>query len=110
MCSFKKKKASEAVKKDREQISINERSFETLIVLAKENADFAVSLRTTREKIKYLTPSADKKVTDYEKKIHNLIDDLKIVLTKTNGEELPAKAKSLLDQINLAIAERNAIV
>ena len=108
MCFFRKKTEADTVKKNRDQISFNEKQIETLIVLAGGNEDYIKSLRATKEKIKYLTPSAVGKVADYDKKIKDLIDDLKIVLTKAAGEEIPQKANNLLTQINVYIAERNA--
>ena len=109
MC-FKKKPTGDTVQKNRELISMNERMMEALVVLAGKNEEYVAALRATREKIKYLTPSGESKVTDYDKKIKALIEDLKIVLTKAAGEELPQRANTLLTQIEVAVSERKAVI
>lgn len=108
MCFFKKKTNADIVKENRELISRNERQIETLMVLAGENKEFIKTLSLLQEKIRYLTPSEKESVTDYDKRIEDLIGDLKIELTKAAGEEVPQKANNLISQINLCIAERNA--
>ena len=109
MC-FRRKKASEKVIDNRELISTNERSIESLIVLARDDEELIQKFRRLQEKLKYLTPSKDGKVIDYDKKIKNLIEDLRIVLVKADGEPMPPKGETLLRQIELAIADRNAKV
>ena len=88
MC-FRRKKASEKVENNRELISHNARSMEALVVLAREDEELKQKFRKLEEKIKYLTPSTDGKVLDYDKKIKNLIEDLRIVLVKADGEPMP---------------------
>lgn len=106
---FKKKKVSEKVQDDRELISLNERSIEALIVLAKNREDLIKELRQLQEKLKYLTPSNDAKVSDYDKKIKALIEDLRILLVKADDEkELPPKVEGTIQQIRLMMADRNA--
>ena len=111
MC-FRRKKVSEKVYDNRELISHNERAVAALIVLAGDDEELVTEFRKLQEKIKYLTPSNNSKVVDCDKKIKNLIEDLRIVLVKadkkSDGESFPAKASSLLQQIKLAIADRNA--
>ena len=94
---------------DRELISENERSVDALVILAQQtgNEQFIVELKQLKEKIKYLIPSTDDKVRDYDKKIKNLIGDLRIALVKGDSE-VSVKANNLLTQIKLAIADRNA--
>ena len=109
MC-FRRRKASEKVIDNRELISTNERAIESLIVLAREDEELKAKFRQLQEKIKYLTPSTNSKVTDYDKKIKNLIEDLRIVLVKADGEPMPPKGENLVRQIELAIADRNTKV
>lgn len=106
MCFFKKKKNSEKVKQDRDLISENEKAIDALIALAVNNPDIINEFKDIKEKIKYLIPSERDNVRDYDKKIKNLIADLRIVLVK-NDSELTIKANKILTQIKLAIADRN---
>ena len=106
MCFFKKKKNSEKVKQDRDLISENEKAIDALIALAVNNSDIINEFKDIKEKIKYLIPSERDNVRDYDKKIKNLIADLRIVLVK-NDSELTIKANKILTQIKLAIADRN---
>ena len=107
MC-FRRKKASEKVEDNRELISSNSRSMESLVVLARDDEELKKKFRQLEEKIKYLTPSTNGKVLDCDKKIKNLIEDLRIVLVKADGEPMPPKGENLLRQIELMIADRNA--
>ena len=50
-------------------------------------------------------PSVKDDVFELDKKITNLIGDLKIALTKTDGEE-DKKTENLIKQIKLTIADR----
>ena len=109
MCFFKKKSAADVAANDREMISMNEKQIASLIVLAGQDEAFIEELKAVREQIKFLTPSTNGKVVDYDKKIKGIIEDLKIVLTKASGEPLPQKANNLLTQIKLCITDRNVI-
>ena len=104
---FGKKKTADVVKQDREDIATNASKMDALIVLAGDNVEVKKEMEELKEQLKYLRPSEDSKVNDYEKKIKNLIDDLKIALNKSDGESTD-KAKKLIKNIKLAIAERNA--
>ncbi len=106
MCFFRKKKVADKVKEDRELVGANSKSIEALIILAKDNVVIVNELQGLQEKLKYLIPSDNSKVVDYDKKIKNLIGDLRIVLTKSDGEA-NKKATDLLTEIKLAIADRN---
>lgn len=103
---FGKKKASEKVRNDRELIEENANSIDSLIVLAKDNEELVQKLRVLKEKLKYLTPLQDPKVTDYDKKIKNLIEDMRIALVKSDGGRTNKVDDALLN-INLAITDRN---
>ena len=104
---FKKSKGSEKGWNDRELISQNERATEALMILAADNEKITGELKALREKIKYLTPSNDGKIYDYDKKIKNLIEDMRIALVKADGET-SKKVENALMQIKLTIADRNA--
>ena len=95
---------------DRELISENARSIESLIILAKENDELAAELRKIQEKIKYLIPSEDGKVRDFDKKIKAAIEDLRISLVKADPDEPNKKVESHLMQLKLAISDRDVKV
>ena len=104
---FRRKKESDVTAENRAQISVNARSIEALIILARENEAFVAELRALQEKIKYLKPSAERTVISYDNKIKGLLEDLRIVLVKAEGN-LPPKAESILTQIKVMVADRNA--
>lgn len=104
---FKKKKVAEKVKKDRELISENERAIEALVILCKDNEEIAAELKSMQEKLKYLTASEDGKIYDFDKKIKNLIEDMRIALVKADGET-SKKVENALLQLKLTVADRNA--
>lgn len=106
MCFFKKKKAAVKNAEDRELIEANSKSIEALLVLAENNPEVTESLKQLQEKIKYLVPSAESKVIDADKKIRNLIGDLRIALTKSDGDE-SKKVDRFFTEIKMAIADRN---
>lgn len=106
MCFFKKKKVAEKVKIDRELVDENSKSINALVVLAKDNSEIVSKLKDLQEKLKYLIPSDKSTVTDYDKVIKNKIGDLKIILTKSDGE-VTKKATNILTEIELAVADRN---
>ncbi len=92
-------------KEDRDLIAANAASVEALLVLAENNAELISELKELQEKIKYLMPSVKDDVFELDKKITNLIGDLRIALTKTDGEE-DKKTENLVKQIKLTIADR----
>lgn len=106
MCIFKRKKASDKVKDDRELIEFNAKSMDSLIVLAKDNQELISRLRDLKEAVKYLIPSDNSKVVDYDKTIKNKIGDLRIALTKSNGEN-SKKIDEAIGDLKLSIADRN---
>ena len=108
MCLFRRKNLTENNKKDREMISLNEKSFETLLILAKED-EFKDKIRAVQNKVKYLIPSTNDKVFNYDKKIKEAIGDLKISLTKDGSVETNNKLEKLLQEIEILIAERETV-
>ena len=102
---LRRKKKSEKVTEDRELVSGNERSIETLTILAEKNEGLIKELRLLKEKLKYLVPSDAAK--EYDKKIKNQIEDLRIILVKSEGQDLPKKVDTILTQIKVLIGDRN---
>lgn len=106
MCFFGKKKVADKTKADRELIETNSKAIDTLIVLAKSNDELIASLRELQEKLKYLVPTDNSKVVDYDKTIKNKIDDLRIALSKGDSAD-SRKVSNLVADINCAISDRN---
>ena len=106
---FHRKKAAEKAGNDRDLVSENARAIEALVILAEGNEEIFADLKVMQEKIKYLTPSEDSAIYDFDKKIRNLIGDMRIALVKADGETSKKVANALL-QIKLTIADRNAKV
>lgn len=104
---FFKKKASEKTHEDKELIEQNYKSVESLIVLAENNPSLTEQLKELQEKLKYFIASEAKEIQNYDKKIKDLIGDMRIALTKGDGETTK-KAENLLTQIKLTIADRNS--
>lgn len=104
---FRTKKEADKTKDDRELIAANSSALEALFVLANGNEELVSELKNLQEKIKYLIPSSDSKINDYDKTIKNKIGDLRIALTKADGET-SKKVEGLVTDIKLAVADRNA--
>ena len=106
MCFFHKKKASEKAVNDRKLINENAKAVDALIILAEDDEILVKQLQEIQEKIKYLLPSEDDKIYDFDKKIKNLIEDARIALVKADGET-SKKVNKALSQIKLTISDRN---
>ena len=102
----RKKKAAQHTLEDRELVADNAQKIDALKVLAEGNEEFLKTLTELQEKLKYLIPSDEPKVYDADKKIGNLLGDLRIALTKSDGED-NKKTASLLADVKLAIVDRN---
>ena len=95
-------------KDDRTLIAENARAAAALVEYAKSYDALLDEIYRIREKIKYLIPSEDGKIRDYDLKIKDLIEDLRINFEKTEPNEPNKKIDSLLVQLKTAIAERDA--
>lgn len=76
-----KKKDSELLQEDKKLIAENSNAISTLKVLI-ENKEYLAELNKMQEQLKYLAPSIDSYQLNYDKKIKNQIDDLKVELLK----------------------------
>ena len=92
MLFFKKKNAADKTKEDSDLIKQNDKRIEALIVLARENRELINRLREVQEKIRYLTPRADAKVMEFDQKIKEQIEDLKIRMVKDEDAEKALQA------------------
>ncbi len=107
MLFFRKKKTAIQTKEDREIIEHNSKSINALIVIAGKNEAMIKKLKALQELLKYLIASEKAKIIDYDKKIKNKLGDLRIALTKADGED-SVKADDIVADIKLIVADRNA--
>ena len=101
------KKKNDKVLDDRNLIEECEKAMETLIILAESDESLVSNLRILKEKIKYLVPSDEEKIYEYDKGIKNLIEDMRIALVKADRESMK-KLKLILADLRIAIVERNS--
>ena len=106
MLFFKKKNQAEKNLDDRNLISENAASVEALIVLAKGNLEVIGELKELQEKLKYLIPSPKAKIVEYDKTIKNKLGDLRIALTKADGETTK-KVTEAIEDIKVVVVDRN---
>ncbi len=106
MCFFRKKKTADKVKDDRELVEANSKAIDALVILAEKNSEVIEKLKELQIKLKYLIPSLNPKVVDCDKIIKNKIGDMRIALTKSDGETTK-KVTDMLTDIELAVADRN---
>ncbi len=92
---------------DRNLIEECEKAIDTLIILGEADDELVSNLRVIKEKVKYLVPSNDDKIYEFDRRIKNLIDDMRIALVKADRESLK-KIKLILADLRLAIVERNS--
>ncbi|MCH5148757.1 MAG: hypothetical protein J1G05_05285 [Clostridiales bacterium] len=94
---------------DLKLIAENTKFVEVLLVQAEGNEEVVKELKELQENLKYLKPSREKKVYDYDKKIKDNLGDLKIAFTKTDGEG-SKKTVQLIKDVKILVAERNTNV
>ena len=104
----KRNKNADKRKDDRTLIAENERDAAALVEYARSNDVLLDELCRIRERIKYLIPSEDGKIRDYDLKIKDLIEDLRICFEKTEPNEPNKKIDALLLQLKTAIGDRDA--
>lgn len=108
MSLFGKKTSAKANSEDLNLIESNAQSVGVLMSET-EDADFRAALKKLQEELKYLMPSVNPRVYDCDKKIRNLLEDLKIALVKCGDEAASEKAHGLLKDLNTAVAERKTV-
>ncbi len=104
---FKKKTCATKNLEDRELIETNSKAMDALFILC-ENEALLATLKSIKEELTYLSPSTSDKVSHCDKKIKDLIADIKISLTKNAGND--PKAESLVKDLRLKIAERSTLL
>ena len=84
------------------------RSFEALIILAKDNEALIEELKSIQQKINYLIATEKKEVVDVDRKIQSSVKQLRELL----ADEATAysEVEKILLELKLAISDRNAIL
>ncbi len=109
MCFFRKRKAADKAKEDRLLIETNSKSIDALIVLSRENTKLKGDLKSIQELLKYLAPSDETKIKDFDTKISKIIGELRSEIVKSESESTKA-VEDLLIELKLAIADRNTVL
>ncbi len=108
MCLFRRKTDAQKNMNDRELIEKNADAIGALKSIATE--EMVEVLKLLQEEVKYINPLVDSKAYDLDKKIRNLIDDLKIEIVKAKeGDKAQAKMDGIIRELKLKIAERKAL-
>lgn len=103
----KKRKMATDNKEDRKLIEINSKSIDILLVIT-ENNKLQEELQKIQEEIKFLIPSSDGKILDFDKKIKIQIEDMKILFTKNTDGKMEYKIHNAMQELKILIAERNS--
>lgn len=102
-----KNNTAKGVAEDRELIESNEKSINAIIVLVEGNDELVEKLKELQVKLKFLVASDNAKVKEADKKIKNLIGDLRIEAGKAGSEE-SKKAEGILRELRACVEDRNA--
>ena len=105
---FKKRKMATDNKEDRELVEYNSKSIDVLRVLSENDASITNELKKIQEEIKFLIPSHEAVVFDFDKKIKAQIEDIKILFTKNADGKMDEKIKDATRDLKILIAERNS--
>ena len=107
---FKKKTEAEKNTDDRELIASNAEAVKAMTVLASDD-EVKAELTRLENDIRYLIPLTEERAINADKKIRNLIGDLKIELVKDkNDEKAAAKLQAAVKELKIAVAERRAMI
>ena len=101
------KKNNDRILNDKNLIEESEKAIDTLMILGEDDENLISNLRVIKEKVKYLVPSDDEKIYEFDKRIKNLIEDMRIALVKADRESLK-KIKQILADLRIAIVDRNS--
>lgn len=107
MCRKRDKSSISA--EDRELIENNANAVNTLIVMAKENADVIDALKQLQNKLRYLIASDNQKALKIDGVIQNQLQDMKIYLNKAKTLDLSVIEDSVRE-IEISIVSRNNLV
>lgn len=107
---FKKKSKTEVILDNRKILFANLTELEALSILALDNSVISTLFSDCIEELKYATPSSRDDVKEEDKRITNLLGDLKIVVNKLNKGRGEEDTQKLLLEIKQRIAIRNKLV
>ncbi|MBO7293206.1 MAG: hypothetical protein J6V07_04655 [Clostridia bacterium] len=107
---FKKKTDAEKNTGDRELIAANAEAIKAMTALTSDG-EVKAELTRLENDIRYLIPLTDERAMTADKKIRNLIGDLKIELVKDKSDEkAAAKLQAAIKELKIAVAERRAMI
>lgn len=101
------KKNNDRILNDKNLIEESEKAIDTLMILGEDDENLISNLKVIKEKVKYLAPSDDEKIYEFDKRIKNLIEDMRIALVKADRESIK-KIKQILAELRIAIVDRNS--
>ena len=101
------KKNNDKILNDKNLIEECEKAIDTLIILGEGDEELISTLRVIKEKVKYLVPSEDEKIYEFDKRIKNNIEDMRIALVKGDRESVK-KIKQILADLRILIVDRNS--
>ena len=104
---FEKRKMAAKNKEDRELIEFNSKSIGVLLALTEDQA-LQENLKKIQEELKFLIPSPEGKIFDFDKKIKAKIEDMKILFTKNSDGKMESKINGAIRELKVLIAERNS--
>lgn len=113
MCFFGRRRKDKKSMQNNKQVIANKKMIEqnecnigVLIVMADDN-EIKNDLERIKDIIKYIEPVSAGKAMELDKKIANIIGDIKIILSKEKNFE---KIKDLIKKIEVCVAERKMCV
>ena len=105
---FKKRKMATDNKADRELVEYSSKSIDVLLVLSENDANITGELKKIQEELKFLIPSHESVIFDFDQKIKAQIEDIKILFTKNTDGKMNEKIKDAIRNLKILIAERTS--
>ena len=104
MCFFRKKKSErEKLLENKHQVEDMASSIDVLLSIGAENEELCGILKEVQDKIKYFNPSVNEDVLLLDKKISNVLGDLKIEINKAKSKEDYSKAIETAKDIQISL-------
>ena len=102
------KKRNKIYDEDKELVVANSKAISVLTKILQDE-EFVTRAEQIQIQLKFLTPSNNNKVMDCDKKIRNILEDLKIIVVKNNHDKVN-DAIGTLYKIEVLIAERRLLL
>lgn len=105
MCFFKKKHTVDKNKESKELVSAIAGKAKALVVLA-TNENNKKQLEELANQVEYMDVSPKEEVKKIDRKISDLLDDMKIQLTRSERKGSDAELDKLIKEIQVKLVER----